>query len=391
MALDFSNTEIAFKGKSDKDLKKAYYLFKMVSSPGLVTFGNWATPIAFKLRLPIIGLIKKTIFNQFCGGEYIDECTAKIKELSDNKVGTILDYSLEGKESDADLDLTTAEVIKTIERAKNDPAIPFSVFKPTGISKFYLLEKANFGFDKLSAADAADLEKVKVRMHAICSKAKELNVPVFIDAEDSWIQDAIDILAEEMMVTYNTEKAIVFNTLQLYRWDRLDYLKKLHQKALSHNTKVGVKLVRGAYMEKERNRAAEKGYKDPIQPNKEATDADYNAALEYCVQHAADFSLCAGSHNEISAHTLADLLEKYGIAKDDKRFYFAQLLGMSDHITFNLSFNNYNVAKYVPYGPVKEVMPYLIRRAQENTSVAGQTGRELKLIVQERKRRKSNR
>jgi proline dehydrogenase len=391
MALDFSNTEIAFRGKTDKNLKKAYYLFKMVASPSLVNFGSWATNLAFKCRLPVVGIIKKTIFNQFCGGENIEECTPKIKELYANNVGTILDYSLEGKESDADLDKTTAEIIKTIERAKADEAIPFSVFKPTGISKFSLLEKANAGIDKLSDEDMADYEKVKLRMHRICSKALELNVPVFIDAEDSWIQDAIDTLAEDMIFLYNKNAPIVYNTIQLYRWDRLDYLKKLHQKVQENGVKVGVKLVRGAYMEKERARAAEKGYKDPIQPTKEATDRDYNLALEYCVQHINDFGVCAGSHNEKSALHLADLIEKYGLQKNDTRIYFAQLLGMSDHISFNLSFNQYNVAKYVPYGPVKEVMPYLIRRAQENTSVAGQTGRELALIMEERKRRKTNR
>lgn len=391
MALDFSNTEIAFRGKTDKNLKKAYYLFKMVANPKLVNFGSWATTIAFKMYLPVIGLIKKTIFNQFCGGETIDECSTKIKELHANNVGTILDYSLEGKESDADLDKTTAEIIKTIERAKADNAIPFSVFKPTGISKFSLLEKANAGIDKLSDEDMADYEKVKLRMHKICSKARELNVPVFIDAEDSWIQDAIDTLAEGMIFLYNAEAPIVYNTIQLYRWDRLDYLKNLHKKAQEKGVKVGVKLVRGAYMEKERARASEKGYKDPIQPNKEATDRDYNLALEYCIQNISDFGVCAGSHNETSALYLAELIDQYGLEKNDPRIYFAQLLGMSDHISFNLSFNNYNVAKYVPYGPVKEVMPYLIRRAQENTSVAGQTGRELSLIIEERNRRKSNR
>jgi proline dehydrogenase len=391
MALDFSNTEIAFRGKTDSNLKKSYYLFRMVASPGLVNFGSWAIDVSFKCRLPVKGLIKKTIFNQFCGGETIEECTAKIQELHKNNVGTILDYSLEGKESDEDLDQTTNEIIKTIERAKSDSAIPFSVFKPTGIAKFSLLEKSNNGVETLSEKDQLDYEKVRSRFHKICGKAHELNVPVFIDAEDSWIQDAIDTLAEEMIFAYNKETAIVYNTVQLYRWDRLDYLKNLHQKALQHSAKVGVKLVRGAYMEKERARAEEKGYKDPIQPNKESTDRDYDLALEYCVNNITDFGVCAGSHNEKSAIYLSELIEKKGLEKNDPRIYFAQLLGMSDHISFNLSFNQYNVAKYVPYGPVKEVMPYLIRRARENTSVAGQTGRELSLIIQERKRRKQNR
>lgn len=388
MAVDFSNTEVAFKSKSNDELNKAYWLFKMVGSPTFVSVGKNLTNFALAIRFPIKWAVKPTIFSQFCGGETIDDCKQTIQLLHNHGVGTILDYSLEGKESNADLDATKDEIIKTIERAKSDEAIPFAVFKPTGISKFSILEKANESVDKLIGADKEDYNKFIERMDAICAKAYELGVPVFVDAEDSWIQDAIDRACEQMMLKYNKESAIVYTTAQMYRWDRLDYLKHLLKFGQENNVKTGVKLVRGAYMEKERERAEEKGYKDPIQPTKKATDEDYNAALSFCIEHLETFAICAGSHNEDSANVLVDLIKKHDVQKDDKRVYFAQLLGMSDHISFNLANLGYNVAKYVPYGPVREVMPYLIRRAQENTSVAGQTSRELNLIKTERQRRR---
>lgn len=388
MAIDFSNTEVAFQNKSKAQLKKAYWLFKMVSKPGLVSFGKWIMTASLKLRLPVQWIIKKTIFSQFCGGENILECKSTIAELKKNNVGTILDYSLEGKETNTDLDSTAKEIMDTIERAQADESIPFSVFKPSGICKFSILEKSNESIDGLDDAERKDYSMFVERMNKICKKAHELNVPVFVDAEDSWIQDTIDRMCEVMMWKYNKETAIVYTTLQMYRWDRLDYLKQLYEKAKRDGVRVGVKLVRGAYMEKERARASEMGYKDPIQPTKIATDEDYDKALMFCVDNLDVFSICAGSHNEDSANVLVDLIAKKGLDIKDNRLYFAQLLGMSDHISFNLSSNGYNVAKYVPYGPVKEVMPYLIRRAQENTSVAGQTGRELALIQQERRRRK---
>jgi proline dehydrogenase len=387
MEINFGDTEIAFKGKDAKDLQRAYFLFRLVASPTLVNLGSSATNFALQIGLPIKSLVKNTIFKQFCGGETIAECEKCINVLGEQNVGTILDYSLEGKESDTDLDETTQEIIRTILRSANDILIPFSVFKPTGIGRFSVLEKANKGIDDLTEPDKSAYEKLRSRMHLICSEASRCKVPVFIDAEDSWIQDAIDRLAEEMMASYNKEEVIVYTTIQLYRWDRLDYLKKTHQKAKLEGYKVGYKLVRGAYMEKERQRAIELSYVDPIHPNKEATDNDYNLALEYCINNLNEISICAGSHNEKSAHYLVELMRQKGILATDKRIYFAQLLGMSDHISFNLAYAGYNVAKYVPYGPVKEVMPYLMRRAQENTSVAGQTGRELALIVKEMERR----
>ncbi len=388
MALKFDNTEIAFKSKSSHDLKRAKLLFNMVSSSSMVRIGRWLTDVAFSIQLPIKGIIKSTIFKQFCGGENIKECEKTITTLNKYGVGTILDYSVEGKEGEDDLDATVLEIIATIKKAGSNMAIPFSVFKPTGVAQFSILEKANEGINKLSEKELIAYHNIVERFDTICKAAYELDVPLFIDAEDSWIQNTIDQLFEKMMVKYNKEKVVIYTTIQFYRWDRLDYLKGLHKKAKENNCKIGVKLVRGAYMEKERERATDMGYKDPIHSTKEATDNDYDLALEYCLENLEDISICAGTHNEDSSKFLADLMQKNGVDKTDKRIYFAQLLGMSDHISFNLSNEKYNVAKYVPYGPIKEVLPYLIRRAEENTSVAGQTNRELSLIEREIRRRR---
>lgn len=385
--ISFENTEIAFQNKNSKQLKKAYWLFKMVSSPIMVKFGKWFTNVAITLHLPIKSIIKKTIFEQFCGGESISECDTAIQSLAQFKIGTILDYSVEGKESDKEFEQTCQEIISTITKAKSEKNIPFSVFKVTGIAQFSILEKANKGIEDLSKQDLNIYNEIVARVNRICEAAFNANVPVFIDAEESWIQNTIDLLAEQMMMKYNTDKAIVFNTIQLYRWDRLSFLEKSLNQAKSSTYKLGVKLVRGAYMEKERERSSEKNYKSPIQTSKENSDKDYNLALNFCVENIDTISICAGSHNEKSSLYLSELMTKKGIDKSDKRIYFAQLLGMSDHISYNLADAGYNVAKYVPYGPVREVLPYLIRRAEENTSVAGQTGRELSLITKERQRR----
>lgn len=387
--ISFDNTEVAFAGKSNKDLQWSYRLFKILGRNWMMKFGKLATNAALAMRLPINGMIKKTIFKQFCGGETIQECDSKIADLGKFGIGTILDYSVEGKNEEQELDGTKNEIIATIKRASKDPNIPFSVFKPTGLVTDTLLEKANNTSNQLSTAEKEELGRALDRVDAICKAAYEMNVPVFIDAEDSWYQDAIDRMANEMMARYNQDKTIVYNTIQMYRHDRLEFLKQTHAEANEGDYKVGIKLVRGAYMEKERKRAQEMGYPSPIQPDKESTDRDYNQALEYMMQNLDTFSICAGTHNEKSSAFLVDLMANHNIAKDDKRVYFAQLLGMSDHISFNLAHEGYNVAKYVPYGPVRDVMPYLIRRADENTSVAGQTGRELSLIIKEKKRRKS--
>lgn len=385
--ISFHDTEKAFRHKSDRDLRRARQMFSLISNPGLVSVGNSLATMALKIGLPVKGIIRATLFKQFVGGETIEDCDKTITELYTYGVGTILDYSVEGESSDAGFDACTAEIIRTIDKAKGNPAIPFSVFKITGLGPFEVLEAANDG-QPLTGETEAAYARMRKRVLRICEHAFLNDVPIFVDAEDSWIQNTIDRLAEEMMGLYNREKAIVFNTVQMYRHDRLAYLKNLEAKGRRESFFVGLKVVRGAYMEKERARAAEIGYPDPIQPTKDASDRDYDLAVRHCVEHLDRISVCAGTHNETSCLRLVEDLERSGIAKDDKRVWFAQLLGMSDHISFNLSAEGYNVAKYVPYGPVKELLPYLSRRAQENTSVKGQTGRELSLIQTELKRRK---
>ena len=386
--LSFDNTKIAFSYKSDLELSRAHRLFKLVGNPILVRVGKWLTPLAFKLRLPIKGIIKKTIFGQFCGGETINDCDSKINTLKTYNVGTILDYSVEGKSSENDFDKTCNEIVATIHKAKGNLAIPFAVFKVTGISRNGLLEKLNHAGNKLTQTEIEEFQRVESRIDRICQEAFESKTPVFIDAEESWIQNTIDGLALTMMKKYNKEWAVVFNTAQMYRVDRLAYLTSLMDVAIKEKFIVGIKLVRGAYMEKERARAIDLNYPSPIQPDKKSCDKDFDAALELMVNNINIFSICAGTHNESSSLFLTNLLNQKKIDKDSNSIYFAQLLGMSDHISFNLAHHGYNVAKYVPYGPVKEVMPYLLRRADENTSVSGQTSRELRLISQEIKRRR---
>ena len=384
--ISFDDTEKAFISKSNADLIRSYRLFKIIGNPTVVKLGAMFTPTALNLHLPIKGIIKKTIYKQFVGGETIQECDQTILELAKFNIGTILDYSVEGKETEPDFDACRNETIETIHRAKNDKHIPFCVFKVTGLARFALLEKVS-AKEKLSEDEKGEWQRVKNRVSAICEQAYKYTKPLFFDAEESWIQTAIDDLATENKEKYNKQSAIIFNTYQLYRHDRFIYLEECIKQAKANNYHIGAKLVRGAYMEKERKRAAEKGYPSPIQPTKEASDADYNLALELCVKNIDHVSVCVGTHNEQSSLFMVELMKKNNIAPGDKRIYFAQLLGMSDHISYNLSLGGYNVAKYVPYGPVKEVLPYLLRRAQENTSVKGQTGRELSLIIKEKKRR----
>ena len=388
--LSFENTEIAFKSKSTPDLNRAYWLFKIVSSPIIVKIGKVATNFALSLRLPIRKIVKATIFKQFCGGESIEDCRNKMEELATFKVGTILDYSIEGKTTDEDFEQTVEIIIQTIQEGINNKNIPFAVFKVTGIGSINLLEKASDQNYILNESQILELEGIKNRIERICAAAHSAMIPVFIDAEESWIQAIIDTWALEMMLKYNLEKAIVYNTLQMYRHDRLEFLTSCSENAKKHGIKYGIKLVRGAYMEKERARAQKLGYPSPIYPDKNASDDAYNTALKFILEHEMLFALCAGTHNEESSLLLTQELERKQISRDNDKFYFAQLLGMSDHISFNLSNAGFKVAKYVPFGPVKEVMPYLLRRADENTSVAGQTGRELSLIIKELDRRKKN-
>ena len=385
--MKFTDTEIAFRSKSSGQLKKAYWLFKMVGNSSFTKFGKLMTNLAIRFRIPLNWIIKPTIFEQFCGGETIAECASTTRVLDEYGIGTILDYSVEGKTSEDDFDATMAEIKRTVKAAADNQHIPFCVFKITGIGRFSVLEGVN-DLSKAQDSDILEFKKIKNRVDEICSLAYETGTPVFIDAEESWIQETIDRLAEEMMATYNQDRAVVYNTVQLYRHDRLAYLKNLHEKAKRENFVCAVKLVRGAYMEKERYRAEEKGYTSPIQPNKPATDKDFNSALDFCVANISEVAFCAGTHNEESSTYLAQLMKSKNIHNHHEHAYFAQLYGMSDHISFNLSNQGYRVAKYVPYGPVKEVLPYLIRRADENTSMDGQMGRELGLIKSEMDRRR---
>lgn len=386
--ISFNNTEIAFKHKSNKDLKRAHFLFSVIGNPGMVKMGKGLTNFGLNTGLPIKGIIKATIFKQFCGGEDIASCAPTIEQMWKFHVGTILDYSVEGKTSSEDFEATTNEIIETIKAATGNPAIPFAVFKVTGIARFELLEQTNAGLTGCSEAILEEYDIAIKRIERICQAAFDAQVPVFIDAEETWIQDVIDRITHDMMLRFNKEQAIVYNTIQMYRHDRLGFLQESVAWAKENGIHYGVKLVRGAYMEKERARAQAKGYPDPIQPDKTTCDADYNKALDYILSEINAVAVCAGSHNEYSSAYLAEQMDKTGIAKTDKRIYFAQLLGMSDHISYTLASMGYNVAKYVPYGPVKEVIPYLFRRADENTSVKGQTGRELNLLKEELKRRK---
>lgn len=387
-ALSFDDTEIAFRGKSNSDLERAYWLFKIISVKLLTKIGPPLTGFAIKLGLPIKPLIKATIFKHFCGGETIEECESTISQLDKGHVGAILDYSVEGEDDEKAFDETCEEIMKTIRRSDGDKRIPLTVFKVTGLGRLDLIAKMDAMLD-LNNSEQAEFEKIRDRVNKICALAHQRDVRVMIDAEESWIQHSIDALALEMMRRYNQDKAIVYNTYQLYRNDKLESLKADTKLAGSDNFILGAKIVRGAYMEKERKRASENGYSSPIHDTKEATDLDYNRALEFCIDNIGLIAFVAGTHNEQSCHLLAELLDRRKIPHDHDHVYFSQLLGMSDNLSFNLAASRYNVAKYVPYGPVDAVMPYLFRRAEENTSVAGQMGRELKLIVKEKKRRKS--
>jgi proline dehydrogenase len=384
--LDLQDTEVAFADKTDSQLTEKYRLFKMLNSPFLNSVGTMATRFALSIGLPVEGLIKSTIFEQFCGGETIAECEATIARLGASRVGTILDYSIEGKSSEVDFDHTKDEIIRTIRRAKGDPNIPFSVFKVTGVAPLGTLERMS-NKKKLDAKSQAKCERIRNRVAEICETAYQDHQPLFIDAEDSWIQDAIDRLAAEMMEKYNRERAIIFNTVQMYRTDRLQYLKDARRQAELDGYIYAVKIVRGAYMEKERERAAEMGYPSPIHATRKETDADYDAAVEYCLRHCNDMAFVAATHNEQSTRRLAELMYEYGISPDHPNIFFSQLYGMGDNISYVLADKGFNVSKYVPYGPVADTVPYLIRRAEENSSAAGHMSRELEMIEREMKRR----
>ena len=383
----FDNTKVAFQLKNDSELERAYFLFKMISHEPLVRIGTAATNFALKAHLPVEGLIRSTVFDHFCGGVSEYDCLPVIDKMFEKGVSSVLDYSVEGKESETQFDTALNKTLEIIEFAEQKESMPIAVFKPTGLGRLYLYEKKSLGLN-FTLEEEKEWNRVEERYNEACKLAKKKDVLILIDAEESWTQVAVDELVEAMMRKYNTEKPIVFNTIQAYCWDRLDYLIDINKRAKSHGFKLGMKIVRGAYMEKERERALEKGYPSPICESKKATDDNFNNILTYILDHLKDISLFIGTHNEESSYLAMDLMQEKNIAINDNRVWFGQLYGMSDHISFNIAKAGYNVAKYVPFGPVKDVMPYLIRRAEENTSVAGQTSRELNLLKEEKKRRK---
>ena len=384
----FTNTRAAFSLKSDRELERAYYLFKMIQSPALVSMGTALTKFALNLHLPVEGLIRNTVFDHLCGGTTKEDCLPVMDRMHGKGVSSVLDYSVEGKEDDASFDDAMNMTLRIIDFAVDNPAIPFAVFKPTGFGRLALYEKIGEG-TALTDSEKIEWERVVSRYEKVFERAAAKDICVMVDAEESWMQDAADDLVEGFMKKYNTNKALIFNTLQMYRHDRMEYLRGLHHRANEQGFHIGMKLVRGAYMEKERERALEKGYPSPICATKQATDENYDAAVLYMMRHLDRMAIFAGTHNEESSYRLMQLMSEHGVDKRDRRIWFGQLYGMSDNISFNLAEHGYNVAKYLPFGPVREVMPYLIRRAEENTSVEGQTSRELFLIEKERERRRN--
>lgn len=389
--LDFNDTETAFSGKSNSALKWEYWLFKVMNNSGITAVLTTLAQLTIKLHLPFKWAIKKTVYDQFCGGETLEKTIPVIQKLESFNIGAIIDYGVEGKENEAEFERTKNELIKIIQFAKSrntggKKTVPFLSCKVTGLTPFNLLEKLSNGTE-LSESEQKDKLTLYSRMHAIAASAAEAGIGLFIDAEESWIQEAVDTLTFELMRKYNKTNAVVYSTPQMYRHDRLDFCKRSLQDAVEHNYILGLKPVRGAYMEKERKRAAEMNYPSPIQPDKESTDRDYNAVLDFSLNNIEKIALCAATHNEKSSLFLAEELHKRNIPHDHPHISFSQLYGMSDQITYNLAKRGYNATKYLPYGPVKDVIPYLIRRAQENKSVSGQMSRELNLLDKEIKRR----
>jgi proline dehydrogenase len=394
MSISFENTENAFAYKTDKELKQSKFLFKTMDYPLFVPIGTRITPLIMKTGLPVRSLIRKTIYKQFVGGETLEETASTVEMLGKYGVHVILDYGVEGKEGETNFELAKEQFIKVINYAATQHNIPFISIKITGLARFGLLQTLNEAPRLRSGIhdhedEMREWNAVKARLRSICAIAAAKEIGVLIDAEESWIQDPVDRLTMEMMEIFNRKKAIVFNTIQLYRHDRLHFLKLSHKIAKEHGFILGMKLVRGAYMEKERERALLKGYPSPIQPDKLSTDRDFNAATEYCINNVNEIAVVIASHNEASNMYGIELMQKNNLPLNHPNVHFSQLFGMSDNITFNLAKEGCNVSKYLPFGPIKEVIPYLMRRAQENSSINGQTGRELTLIREELKRRKS--
>jgi proline dehydrogenase len=384
--MNFENTEVAFANRSNSELRKAHFLFSAMGNPFLTKIGIKFTQFAFNVHLPIKSIVKNTIFNHFCGGETLQEADKTATQLNKYGISIIMDYGVEGKSNEEEFEKTTASFLNTIQYAAVKNYIPFISLKVTGFARFELLEKLHAN-EALTESEKAEYQRVVNRIDKICALASKNGKMILIDAEESWIQQPVDDMADDMMAKYNKEHVVVFNTFQLYRHDRLDFLKKSHLKAQENGYALGAKLVRGAYMEKERLRAEQMNYPSPIQSNKENTDADYNKAVEFCLLHLDTVALFVGTHNEQSCLKATQIMAQLNVAPNSSRIHFSQLYGMSDNISFNLAKNGFLVSKYLPYGPVADVIPYLMRRAQENTSVAGQTGRELMLITKELKRR----
>ena len=384
----FNDTKIAFAEKSTAQLEKAKWMFTAIKYPSLTNVGINVLNFTIKNNFPLVtDLVKTTLFEQFCGGETREESMKVVDKMFKHHVGSIFDYAIEGKEEEAAFDTTCEEIKENIKFAIGNPAIPFVVFKPTGFGRLDLYADVSAG-KELTSSEKEEWQRVRNRYEEVCKMAYDNKVILMIDAEESWMQDAVDHLVNEMMEKYNKEKAYIWNTIQMYRTGRLEYMAQDLERAKSKNYFLGYKFVRGAYMEKERERAAEKNYPDPIQPTKEATDDNYNAAVDFVLENLDRVAAFFGTHNEKSTELAIDKMKTLGLAHDDERLHFGQLYGMSDNITYWLGENKYNACKYLPYGPVKDVVPYLTRRAQENTSVAGQTGRELSLIQKELERRR---
>lgn len=383
----FNDTETAFRLKTDLELNRALLLFNVMGIPSLIQPGILLTKFSLKARLPIQPLIKSTIFDQFCAGTSKDDCKPVIKEMHQVNLSSILDYSVEGKKTEEEFDAAFRVKKDLIKFAQEETEIPFAIFKPTALGSFEIWHKLSSHIN-LNEEEKVEWQKTKARVEDLCEEAYKQNVRLYADAEESWMQDAADDLMEEMMEKYNKDKALIFNTFQCYRWDRLDYLKALHKKANEKGFKIGAKIVRGAYMEKENKRAKKYGKKSPICESKKATDLNFNNVMTYCLDNIDDIAVFIGTHNEMSNYLALQAMEDQGIPKDDPRVWFSQLYGMSDQISYNLASKDYNTAKLVPFGPVKEVVPYLLRRAEENSSVEGQTNRELNLLQGEKKRRK---
>jgi len=402
-AISFDNTQFAFEYKTDKELKKARFLYSLMGRPWIVKLGTKLAPWSLKMRLPVKGLIRKTIFSQFVGGETLDQTTVVAKKLAGYNVKVIMDYGVEGKEGEENFDHACDQFIRVIDYAATQPNIPFMSVKVTGFARFGLLEKLDAAMkgmegtlmkrylaavETLTAEEREEWHRIRHRMMRICKEAAEKKRGVMVDAEETWIQDPVDAMTILMMDTFNKERPVVYNTTQHYRTDRQQFLKESYAASIERKFILGAKLVRGAYMEKERKRAEQKGYPSPIQPDKESSDKDFNESVKFCIDHIDNIALIVASHNEFSNLYTTQLMNEKGMPLNHPHVHFSQLYGMSDNITFNLAHAGCSVSKYLPFGPIKDVIPYLMRRAQENTSVKGQTGRELGLIKKELQRRK---